>query len=70
VPPLDEGVTGVAGAACTLTVLLALPLAPALSVTVRLTTTLPAALVASVALAALVAPLKAAKLPPLVICHW
>ena len=49
---------------------LALLLAPPLSVTVRLTTTVPAALVASVALLALVAPLKLASAAPLTIVPW
>ena len=43
---------------------------PALSVTVRLTTTVPAARVANTAVAALLAPVKLAKLTPLMIDHW
>jgi hypothetical protein len=74
-PPEDPAVllpllVGVAGAACTLIVVLAVPVAPPLSVTVRLTVTAPDALVTSVAVLAVVLPLKAASVPPLVICHW
>ena len=47
-----------------------LRLAPALSVTVSRTTTVPAALALRLTLLPLVAPIKLAKSLPLVMAHW
>jgi hypothetical protein len=58
------------GAATTSMVWVLVRTPPALSVTVRLTTTVPAALVANTAVAVLLAPVKLAKLAPLMIAHW
>ena len=51
-------------------VVLVVALWPVLSVTVRLTATVPAPLVARVAVAALMGPLKLAIAAPPVTAHW
>jgi hypothetical protein len=56
-------------AAATASVVVVEPVAPALSVTVKRTVTLPVALSVRLAVLPVVAPLSAAKLWPLVICH-
>lgn len=64
-PPDDAG-----GAAAIVSVVLVVALWPVLSVTLRLTVTVPVPLVANVAAAPLVAPLKLAIAAPLVMAHW
>ena len=59
-----------AGGLGTLWIASCLACAPALSVSVSCTVTLPAALVASVAVGPVVLPLKAAMVLPLVRLHW
>jgi hypothetical protein len=66
---LVEGLTTAAGEPTTVIVWLLLRLAPLLSVTVNCTTTVPAALVARLALLPSVAPTKLAKLDPLVMAQ-
>ena len=59
-----------AAVASTVRVVLVVSLWPVLSVTVRLTVTLPTALVTKLAVGALTALLKLAMVPPPVIVHW
>ena len=72
-PPPDELPTG-AGVGVptglTVTVLPMTPVWPTLSVTVKVTVTLPAALVSNVAVVVLMALVKLAMPAPLVIAHW